>query len=1203
MKRSLSNLLSIAPGEEQKTSLLYTLHLLFYLGLMWGDAARETLFLSAWSADDLALVFVAYAVIGFIMGLAYTFVADRISNGALLKIIMGIMVLWLISVQIMLRTNGGPHGAVYPYFYLVYSAFRDLSTMHILLYINDFYDTRASKRALPLMLSAGIAGGTLAGFTTKLLSQWIGLNNTPMVWAACLGLCFIIILVIERRLSGDLEQIEHLRKKTLDSQTKEGQGSKAASGLQNLREGFEFVRKSGLLRWLAVGTFVMVLLMNLLIYQSSREFASQYANNPNGLFEFYGILGGISNVSGLLIQSLFLSNMINWLGVGSMNLLFPIITLGAISAINFVPGMASAVFSRLDTSAIKQTFRNPLDAMLYNSVPVNSKTRARGFINGLIVPIGTLASGLVVLAIKSHLITGPLIISIGVGAAVLYVLVMFTVRREYGRSMTSLLSGDEIGIFSQDQSEALPPDPATVVWLRNKLQSLPADASADGQAVFINQILYDMDARAALPMTLEMANQRGTFFRKGIIELLDQANLDNTDFVNLCQRNLDDSEPVVREAAAGALLNYLKRDASRRVDGSGNSILNNLYTHLNEFGIDEQTELIILLLQYGSLVQQTNAQSTLDLWLDSATKDMVEANDETRTQTLAAGLIVLVEAERQRLQKLYGSGFENNSALRQKVSKETSRLIELVNSMLKHPVPDMRHQLIPAMVRQCKYIHWDSEHWAVQGLVKLLEDPEENVRLAAVEELLEEVKTIPLKPVVWLALNDSSLAVRRLSCKLPIQLKLAEMQMLRACLDGNAAQNAAYRTESAIYLLIQSGQRGMRTALGKAAESLVNDTYWLTLQGLALKDLALSKKPSHPGASIMFNAFQEASFSVLERVFWLMSADSSEEEVQAVQRALPSSDTAERANAAEALESILPPVVARQLGRLLDGSSAEVIVDCAEKELGLHLPTPIQVLQNAWPQLNSQNTRPSIPQRLQNFYNDGWLTTAAIYLLTDVQLSDLSPQSIQTQTLHETVLRTLEMDVRPNVQEAAKLALAHEDSNSKEIAMSSSQSLTLIEKVIFLKEVPFFSGLSLQEICILAGISEEASYPAEHKIFSQGDNTKSLYLVIHGQVSVQQQTRTGSIVRLSTLGAKDYFAETSLFDGAPHQADVVAIEPVDILLIRQSTLFTLIRRRPDIGLSLLKALSQRLRETYAQVAQSERAKPQKLVSLYDKMER
>jgi ATP/ADP translocase len=223
------------------------------------------------------------------------------------------MVLWLISVRVMLETNGGPRGAVYPYFYLVYSAFRDLSTMHILLYINDFYDTRASKRALPLMLSAGIAGGTLAGFTTKLLSQWVGLKNTPLVWAVTLTLCFITILIIERRLNGDLEQIERQRKKSLSDNTTGKHNAKRSNGLQNLREGFQFVLQSGLLRWLAVGTFVMVVLMNLLIYQSSRAFAIQFANDPNGLFEFYGVLGGISNISGLLIQSLFLSNMINWL--------------------------------------------------------------------------------------------------------------------------------------------------------------------------------------------------------------------------------------------------------------------------------------------------------------------------------------------------------------------------------------------------------------------------------------------------------------------------------------------------------------------------------------------------------------------------------------------------------------------------------------------------------------------------------------------------------------------------------------------------------------------------------------------------------------------------------------------------------------------------------------------------------------------------
>jgi len=1165
MARSLSKLLSIAPGEEQKTSLLYILHLLFYLGLMWGEAAKDSLYLSAWSADDLAYIFIALAAVGFIMGIAYAFIASRFSTGLLLKIIVGSMVVWLVSVQVMLETNGGKHGAVYPYFYLVYSAFRDISTMHILVYINEFYDTRASKRALPLLLSAGIAGSALAGFSAKLLNKWIGLKNTPLAWAVCLVICFVIILIIERRLSGDLEQIERQHKKAAATHDE-----KKSNGLQNLREGFKFVNQSGLLRWLAAGTFVMVVLTTLLTYHANHEFATLFPKTDD-LNAYLNLVNGISSVSGLLVQSLFLSNLINWLGVGTMNLVYPIITVGAISAINFVPGVASATFSRLDTSAIKQTFRNPLDAMLYNSVPINSKARARGFMGGVIVPLGTLAAGLIVLAIKWKIFKEPLVIAIGVGAALLYVLVMLNVRREYGRSMTSLLAGDEIAIFRQDQSEVLPPDPSTVIWLSQKLQSLPTDSSADGQAVFISQILYDMDSRSALPIIFEMADRRGSFFRKGIIELLDQSNLDQPDFMNLCQRCMDDPEPIVREAAAGALLNFIKRDV--RLNESGLSILNSLYLHFDELGLEEQTKLIILLIQHGSLVQQTSAQSTLDLWLGTAAKSSGVADGENRAQTLASGLIVLVES--------------------QKLNKESSRLTELVGSLLKHPTAYVRQQLIPALVRQCKYVDWDGKHWAVQSLVKLLEDTEENARLAVIEELQEEVKTIPLKPVVWQALNDPDLTVRKLACKLPVHLKLAETQMLLGCLDSSDVQAAPYRAESAIYLLIQSGQRGMRAALGRAAESLVHDTYWLTLQGLALKDLALADKP---GVRLMFNAFQEASRSVSERIFWLISADSSEEEVQAVQSALPSSDPVERANAAEAMEALLPPVVARQLCRLLDGSPSDEIIACAENELGMHPPSLMQVLQNAWTQQNAQDTRPAIPQRVQNFYNDGWLTTTAIYLLTEVQ----SQLSMPHPALSGALSRTLEADIRPNVQEAAKLVLSRLDSNPKETAMSS---LTLIEKVIFLKEVPFFNELPLQEISILAGISEEVSYPAEHKIFSQGDNTKTLYLVIRGQVSVQQSARTGSIVRLKTLGAKDYFAETSIFDGAPHQADIVTIDPVDILLIRQSTLFTLIHRRPDIGLSLLKALSQRLRETYAEVAKSERAnaKPQKLMNLYDKI--
>ncbi|HEX2995171.1 MAG TPA: MFS transporter, partial [Anaerolineales bacterium] len=905
MLRAIAKLFSIAPGEGRRTALLYTLHLVFYLGLMWGDAARESLFLSAWKADDLALVFVAYAVLGFVMGLAYTFVADRISNGRLLKIILWVMILWLLSVRILLETHGGPRGAVYPYFYLAYSAFRDVATLHILIYINDFYDTRAAKRALPLMLSAGIAGGMLAGFTAPYLTKAVGgLNNTPWVWIATLVVCILLVSMIERRLHGDLEQIER-RRKQAGSMRKNEPGS-----LENLRKGFEFVRKSGLLRTLGAATFAMVILMNLLNFQSSQVFAQKYPDQ-NDLFAFYSVLNAIANAIGLTIQSLLLSRLVAWLGVGTMNLVFPFLTLGAIGAINAAPGMASGIFARLNFNMFKQTFRNPLDAMLYNSVPITQKARSRGFVNGVIVPAGTLFAGLIVLAVRMEMFTLQVIGWIGLGIALLYLLCMFTVRREYARSMTSLLAGEELSLFQQDTSEMGLKDPATIAWLKKRLASLPIDSSADGQAVFISQMLYDMEPDAALPLILRMAEQRSVFFRKGIIEYLDQAGVTHLDFIRLCQRNLNNPEPAVREAATTTLLNYLHSDIRERsAILPEEKILNSLFQQMDEMPLDEQARLVILLLRRGAPAQKARAHSILDGWLSDSNFEMKQTS-ASESPVLEAGLLVLAEIKRQ--EEVVAS--PSNTT-------RTERFKALTGGMLDHPDPYIRRQTIAPLVDQSRRCLWNQERWVVQFLMRLLDDPEESIRLAVIKELEPHIAGVPFQPILWKALNDPSIEIRKEVCNLLPRLGRNEINLLWKALDEDAFQKYPDLAESAVYLLRRVNQERAGAVFLRAAASILRDAYWLVQHGIALKSLAHSGKKSHPmpGVFLMANALQEDALLIAVRLLWLLSSSTSEEEVQAVRRALLSSDSTERANAVEALEATLLHAIARQLQSLLDGS-------------------------------------------------------------------------------------------------------------------------------------------------------------------------------------------------------------------------------------------------------------------------------------------
>ena len=282
MWRAVIRVLGIRPGEEIKTLLLYAAILIFYVGLIWGESASETLFVSAWSAEDLSLMFVGNAVLAFGLALAYAAYADRFSNERILQGMVIAMIAWLVSVRLLLDVAGGPHGAVYPYFYLINLAFRDLSTLQIVTYINDFYDTRAAKRVIPMMLSASVVGATLAGFTNPLLSRTIGVANVPILWIVPLAAVLVLVAVIRRALPAELGQIDRAREAAVHSGTP----------VQNLAEGLAFVWGTGLLRWLALATFAMVVLMRLLNVQASQVFVAAFSSDPQQLFNFYGVLGG-----------------------------------------------------------------------------------------------------------------------------------------------------------------------------------------------------------------------------------------------------------------------------------------------------------------------------------------------------------------------------------------------------------------------------------------------------------------------------------------------------------------------------------------------------------------------------------------------------------------------------------------------------------------------------------------------------------------------------------------------------------------------------------------------------------------------------------------------------------------------------------------------------------------------------------------------
>lgn len=162
--------------------------------------------------------------------------------------------------------------------------------------------------------------------------------------------------------------------------------------------------------------------------------------------------------------------------------------------------------------------------------------------------------------------------------------------------------------------------------------------------------------------------------------------------------------------------------------------------------------------------------------------------------------------------------------------------------------------------------------------------------------------------------------------------------------------------------------------------------------------------------------------------------------------------------------------------------------------------------------------------------------------------------------------------------------------------------LSPVEKIIFLKEVPFFEGMTIDQLKVLANVCEEQLFEEDAHIFNTGDPGGALYVVVSGRVGIEQEKRKGSFARLATMEAHSYFGEMNLFDNSPRSTTAVALQDTLTLRLRREPLIALARQYPDLSLELINVLSQRLREANDRVADLTRTRPRELHKLFDKFD-
>lgn len=148
---------------------------------------------------------------------------------------------------------------------------------------------------------------------------------------------------------------------------------------------------------------------------------------------------------------------------------------------------------------------------------------------------------------------------------------------------------------------------------------------------------------------------------------------------------------------------------------------------------------------------------------------------------------------------------------------------------------------------------------------------------------------------------------------------------------------------------------------------------------------------------------------------------------------------------------------------------------------------------------------------------------------------------------------------------------------------------TLIELMVFLKKVPFFSELGIEELGLIARIAREEYYPDEAVLIEEGIKNHRLFIIAQGFVELSARLLAEQQGSMGILKAPNCLGEDGIFNDSPSAVCAqIIMGNARIITIEGEDLKRLIRLYPEIAIGLLASTSNRLQSLQRMMVKLER---------------
>jgi CRP-like cAMP-binding protein len=125
--------------------------------------------------------------------------------------------------------------------------------------------------------------------------------------------------------------------------------------------------------------------------------------------------------------------------------------------------------------------------------------------------------------------------------------------------------------------------------------------------------------------------------------------------------------------------------------------------------------------------------------------------------------------------------------------------------------------------------------------------------------------------------------------------------------------------------------------------------------------------------------------------------------------------------------------------------------------------------------------------------------------------------------------------------------------------------------------IPLFAQVADDDLEQIASHLIERRYPRNTTIVEEGLPGDYMYIIREGRVKVTKLSDDGREKILEFLDEGAFVGEMALFERAPRSASVKTLSPVRLLALSRNDFIGLLRKSPDLAMSVIQELSRRLR--------------------------